>query len=309
MRTTLQPILDLLDEGLRLYRREFARFAMITALGAIPMVLLGVAVVMIPWMLSSLAGILLFYGLLFLSFPFIVYLMSAMSRATLAGSRGEPIILREVLWVHPFRLIGMGCYGGFYLAVLNTVISMFSVVCICPAYAFIGVAVAGLGGLLETSGPLGSALGSLLFTVLTFIFILLYGFSLVMSGATFSSLIFSLQPFMHGNLRLMEAIRQSMDITFYRFGSNLLIYLCASLIFGTLALCVTLAIGVLIPMPLLFLFGSESVLAQVLSLAVVLFALTLALPPLPIWMALLFQRRMAEREGLDLAERIAGVVG
>lgn len=309
MRTTLQPILDLLDEGLRLYRREFARFALITAIGAIPMGLLGALVMMIPWMLGSFMGVLLFYGLLFLTFPFAVYLMSAMSRATLEVRQGKPIILREVLRIGPFRLIGMGCYGGFYLAALNTIISIFSVFCMCPTYAFLGLAAAGVGGMFGGSGAIGSALSSLIFTFLSFLFILLYGLSLVLSGATFGSLLFSLQPFMHGNVRMIEALRQSIDITFYRFGSNLLIYLCASLIFGTLALCVTLAVGVLIPMPLLFLFGAESVFAQTLSAVVVIFALTLALPPLPIWMALLFQRRVAEREGLDLAERIAGVVG
>ncbi|WP_129631776.1 hypothetical protein [Candidatus Oscillochloris fontis] len=309
MRPTLQPVLNLLDDGLNLYRREFPRFAMIAAIGTVPMVVLGLLLVMTPFWLNSLGGLFLFFGLSLLSLPVGIYLMGAISRATVEIIQGKPIILREVLRIGPLRLLGMSMYGGVYLIVLNTVISFLSAMCICPSSIVIVTVGSLFGRLLEISGGIGAALGSLILSFMALLFMLLYGLGLVVSGATVGSLIFSLQPFVQGDLGMKEALRRSMDLLFYRLGSNLLIYLCASLIFGTLALCVTVAVGVLLPMPLLFLFGSESVLGQVLSVVVVVLALTLALPPLPIWMALLYQRRMVEREGADLAERIAGVVG
>ena len=43
MRQSFTPILTLLDEGLRLYRREFSRFLLLTALVALPMGLAAAA--------------------------------------------------------------------------------------------------------------------------------------------------------------------------------------------------------------------------------------------------------------------------
>jgi hypothetical protein len=235
--------------------------------------------------------------------------MGAISRATAASMSGRPVSLREALAIRPLRLIGMGCYGAVFLLVVNMAVSMLSLFCLCPLYLVLGAAMAGVFEAFGGGGTVGAAMAGLLVAIMGVAFVLLYGLSLVLSGATYSSLIFSLQPFVLGNLRLGEALRRSLNLTFYRFGANLLAYLCASLIFGTLTLSVTLAIGVLVPLPLLFLIGTESPVAQALSATALIAGLTLTLPPLPIWMVMLYQRRLAERDGADLAERIAAFAG
>jgi hypothetical protein len=309
MRSALQPTLDLLDEGLRLYRREFPRFALIVALGAVPAILLALLLFRRPELIASGGGFLALLLVALLSLPMGIYLMGAISRAATAARRGETISLRDALAIGPLRLIGMGCYGGVFLFIANMAVSILSMVCFCPLSMVMGAALGGLAGATRGSGSASTALIGLLGVIMVLGFVLLYGFSLVLSGATYGSLIFSLQPFVQGNLRLGEALQRSIDMTFYRFGANLLAYMCASLIFGTLAIGSTLAIGVLVPLPLLFLLGSESPVAQALSAVALLAGLTLALPPLPIWMALLYVRRSAECDGEDLAARIAAFAG
>lgn len=309
MRTTLQPILELLDEGLRLYRREFARLALIAALGGLPGIVIALLLIRRPDLLGTAGSVLAFYGAIFLSLPLSLYLMGAISRAAAAAVDGRPVRLREALAIGPLRLVGMGCYGGVFLMAVNLVISLLSMFCLCPLFFVFGAALFGATSAFDGGGALGGALAGMLVLIMLGAFVLLYGLSLVLSGATYGSLLFSLQPFVQGNLRFGAALRRSIDLTFYRLGANLLTFLCASLIFGTLAVSVTLAIGALAPLPLLFLIGAESPLAQGLSLAAVLAGLTLALPPLPIWMALLYRRRLAEYEGGERAAQIAAFAG
>jgi hypothetical protein len=309
MRSALQPTLDLLDEGLRLYRREFPRFALIVALGAVPAIILALLIIRRSELIASGGGFLIFLIVALISLPLSVYLMGAISRAAVAALQGSGISLRDALAIRPLRLLGMGCYGGVFLFIANMAVSILSMACFCPLYAAMAAALGGMARVTSGGGSANTALIGLLGVIMVLAFVLLYGFSLVLSGATYSSLLFSLQPFVQGNLRFGEALRRSIDMTFYRFGANLLAYICASLIFGALAFGSTLAIGALVPLPLLFLLGSESPIAQGLSAAALLAGLTLALPPLPIWMALLYMRRSAERDGDDLAARIATFAG
>jgi uncharacterized RDD family membrane protein YckC len=93
----------------------------------------------------------------------------------------------------------------------------------------------------------------------------------------------------------------------FRFGQNLLIFLCASLVFSAAVLAATLAIGVLVPLPVFFLLGTESTVAQAITAAAWVTGLSAALPLLPIWMALLYRRRRADRDGADLAAQLAAL--
>lgn len=309
MRTTLHPILELLDEGLRLYRREFPRMALIAAIGALPGIVVALLLIRRPELLASAGGAMSIYGAILLSLPLSLYLTGAISRASAAALDGRAVTLREALAIGPLRLLGMGCYGGLFLMVVNFAVGLLSALCFCPLFVAFGAALGGVGGGISDGGALGSALAGLLTVIMLGAFALLYGLSLALSGATYGSLLFSLQPFVQGGLRFGAAIQRSIDMTFYRFGANLLAFIVSSLIFGALALSVTLAIGALLPLPLLFLLGAESALAQGLSLAAVIAGLTLALPPLPIWMALLYRRRLAAYQGGDLAARIAAFAG
>ncbi|NTV63801.1 MAG: hypothetical protein HGA65_09730 [Oscillochloris sp.] len=309
MRNTMPQILEVLDDGLSLYRREFARMAMIAALITLPAIVLAIALFRSPAMIDSLGGIALFYGSMFLSMPLSLYVMGALSRATMANLEGRTIQLREVLAIGPLRIVGMGCYGLVFLTLINIVISLISMICLCPFFFVLGFMTAGSVGSFQGGSMINAALAGLMGSVVVVSIIIAYTLILMVSGASYSCLIFSLQPFVQGTGRLGEAIQRSIDMSGYRLLANLRFYLSASLVFGTLALSVTLAIGTLVPFPLLFLIGYESPLAQGLSAAAIIAGMTLVLPPLPIWMTMLYQRRMNERDGGDLAERIAAFAG
>ncbi|NJL33991.1 MAG: hypothetical protein HC893_09165 [Chloroflexaceae bacterium] len=63
----------------------------------------------------------------------------------------------------------------------------------------------------------------------------------------------------------------------------------------------------MLPFPLLLALGEESLAAQGISVFAWIVGLIVVIPPLPIWMALLYQRNVAAWEGHDLAKRIAEV--
>ena len=69
---------------------------------------------------------------------------------------------------------------------------------------------------------------------------------------------------------------------------------------AALVLIVSASIGVLTTLPLMSALGTESRLAQAGSLAALLLGMAVVLPPLPIWMALLYRRNLAIRSGAKL---------
>ncbi len=304
MRTTLQPILDMLDEGLRLYRRGFVPFVLLTTIGVIPIGLLfGLFIYASTTASNEIIFLFLVLGMGLLSLPIGIYAVGAISRATLALAAGEQPKLRDALRIRPLRVVGMGCYGSVFVTVVNTLVSILSLVCACPLYIallmFTVVPLSTIG-----TGAFGEALVGVAFNIIGIGTVVIYGGSFVISGATFCSLIFSLQPFTQEQLRFGASIQRSLDVTTYRLGQNILAWLCASLVFGAVAIAVTVAIGALLPLPLLLALGEDSLVTQGVSAAAWMIGLTLALPPLPIWMALLYQRRVAARDGADLERRM-----
>ena len=101
MTEALQPILALLDEGLRLYRRNFAGFVLLTASWFTPVAIVtGTAVVAESWVderYSGLALALLFGGGVFVFFPLLIYLIGGLSRAAAAAADGRPVRFREAM--------------------------------------------------------------------------------------------------------------------------------------------------------------------------------------------------------------------
>lgn len=300
MQTRLQPILDLLDEGLRLYRQGFVSFTLMAALGLGPFVVGGGLMLAATPYLGADAVTLLLLGGVLLGLPLVFYLIAAMSRATMALQQGQPVHIREVLRIGPLRVAGMGCYGVIFTIVANMLTSVLGVLICCPLYLFIGFAMAGVSGV-------GAAFGATLIIVMLLSIVLIYGLSLVISGATYSGLIYGLQPFAHGDLSFGAAFQRSLDLLFYHFGRNLLAFVLASAIFSALAVAVTIAIGTLLPLPLFWTLGGESPITQGISASAWLLGLLLVLPPLPIWMTLLYQRNLAARQGDDLAAQIAAL--
>jgi hypothetical protein len=131
-----------------------------------------------------------------------------------------------------------------------------------------------------------------------------YGLSLVLSGAGYSWMIYGIQPFVLTKLSIRQAMGQSFDLLFYQFRRNLLVFFGASAIFGALTVAVTIAVGVILPLPLFIALGPESVWTQGVSATAWLFGLMLVLPPMPIWMALLYERNRSDRDGDALIARV-----
>ncbi|MCS6882617.1 MAG: hypothetical protein RMK84_14855 [Oscillochloridaceae bacterium] len=307
LRMALEPILDLLDEGLHLYRRAFLRILILASLAGLPSGALFAALVIASDWLSTPPGVALLLLVALLGLPLALYVVGAVSRAAVMAAGGEAVTLRRALALGPLRVLGMGCYGTVFLLVAASVVSVISSVCVCVVYVFgiAGVAVfASAGAIGGTAGEVASVAGIIALIVG---FILMYAATLALNGAAYSSVIFALQPFVHEPLPMGQAVKRSLDLTFYRLGQNILAFLCASIVFGAIALAATLAIGVLAPLPILFLLGVESLAARAITAAVWIGAVNVALPLLPIWMALLYRRRLAVWQGADLRARLAAL--
>ncbi len=307
MRQTLEPILDLLDEGLRLYRRSFAPLLLLASLVALPFgATVAAFFLAADWLVEGF-GALLLGAVLIAGLPLSLYVMGALSRAALMTAEGRPVNLRRALAIGPLRALGMGCYGLIFSLVASIAVSTVSTVCLCIAY--LGAA-AVIGGAIAISSSAGAAGGAaVIFFVIVGVIVILaiYGASLVLNGAIYGSVIYVLQPLIHEGGRLGQGIRRSLDLLQFRFGQNLLMFLCASLVFSAAAFAATVAIGALIPLPTLFLLGTESNIARAITAAAWITGLSAAIPLLPIWMALLYKRRAAAREGEELAAAIAAL--
>lgn len=304
VRRTLEPILDLLDHGLRLYRRGFAPLLTLAGLAALPIGLVAVGLVLAADWLTAGFGSFVLSAVLIAGLPLTLYVMGALSRAALMVADGEPVSLRRALAIGPLRAAGMGCYGMLVSAGASIAVSIVTTVCLCGAYMVaalvIGISVAGF----SVGGAAGDAAAGFLISVTVLALLLVYVASLVINGAIYGSVVFAVQPFVHERTRFGQSIGRSIDLLIFRFGQNLLIFLCASLVFGAAALAATLAIGVLIPGPILFLLGTDSVVARAITAAAWVGGVSAAVPLLPIWMALLYRQRVVAREGADLAARI-----
>src|SRR5205085_4432131 len=136
MTDALQPILALLDEGLNLYRRNFAAFVLIAAGWVVPVAIAaGLAVAAVSWLDGAWAFLLLMAVALLL-FPLLIYLVGGLSRAAAAAADGRPVRFREAVAIHPLRAVGMGCFTIIYAIMAQIASSVLSMICICPLYLF-----------------------------------------------------------------------------------------------------------------------------------------------------------------------------
>jgi hypothetical protein len=302
MTETLQPILSLLDEGLRLYRRNFVGFVLLTASWFVPVAIVtGTAVAAESWVderYRPFAAVLLFGGGVFLFFPLLIYLVGGLSRAAAAAAEGRPVRFREAMAIHPLRAAGMGCFTIVYAFIAQIVSSLISMACICPLYFAGFMAVAFVGAAASESSF--AALG----VIAVGIFLLGFYTSLMIIGATGSGLFYSLQPWVQESRSFGESLQRSLELIAFRFGRNLLVWCLAALLVAGAGLTVMATIGVLLPLPLLYVLGEDSPATQAAALGAWLLGLMLVLPPLPIWMALLYRQNQSTFEGKELSARV-----
>jgi hypothetical protein len=293
---TAQPILDVFDEGILLYRRGFVVFVLLTAMWIVPLAV-GVGLLIV------FEQEFVFVVLMLLSLPLAVYLVGGLSRATTAVQQERVPGIGEALRIGPLRLLGMGLYSLVFMIVVNILTSVVMTVFFCSGmFALVAVFGASTAAINSELGQAVSVIMGVLFLLLILLF---YAISLLISGAVYCSLIYGLQPFIQHPINFGQAVQHSINLITYRFGFNLLAFFLTSMLFSATALVITIAIGSLLPLPLLLALGQHSPVAQGVSIFAWIVGLIVVLPPLPIWMTLLYQRNHAAREGSDLVARIA----
>jgi hypothetical protein len=296
MNETLHPILVLLDEGLSLYRRHFAAFVLIAAGWCVPVGLVGALIVIgATWLDDPMVTILVALAALALLFPLTLYLIGGLSRAALAASEGQPVRFRTALALPPLRMLGVALFSLIYSFISQMLVGALSMAITCPSYLLVlamGVAV--------SSAVEGDAGSMLVGFVVLLLFLLIYTLSLALSGGAFSSLVYAIQPWVQGQRPFAEALQQSIDMLVYRFWRNLLTWCLASVILTGVGLTVVVTVGVLLPLPLSFALGGDSALLRAVSICAWAIGGVVVLPPLPIWMALLYRRNRAAYEGAEL---------
>lgn len=290
----IQPTLSLLDQGFGLYRRHFGRFVLITAIWFVPVaILIGLGIVFSSQIDEVLGVVLVVLGAL-VFFVLMLYLVTALSRAAGAALENQPLQLGAILRFEPLRMVGMVVFSIAYLILAQFASTAIGFICICPAYIFgfgmVGV-FAAAGG--EMFGIGGIVLVALLFAVI-------YAASLFISGAVYGGLIYGLQPWAQDKASFGVALQRGFELMFYRFWRNLVTWGLSALILTAVGLAVTITIGTVLPLPLAWAFGGETPVVQAITAAIWLVGFVLVLPPLPIWMAMLYRRNRAAREGYDL---------
>ncbi|MCX7859752.1 MAG: hypothetical protein N2385_06660, partial [Chloroflexus sp.] len=186
--------------------------------------------------------------------------------------------MMALLWVLVFSsasgfLFGAGCF------VLILLITVFSTALTSSAFIFI-------------------------VPFIVIIALAVYFFYLALCGSGLVAALYSVQPLLDDTISLGSAIGLSWSLLFQRFFYNVLVFVCAALIFSAVASIVTLAIAVLLPAPFGLLFGAEHPLTRGLSAVAWVIGLTAAMPLLPIWSTLHYRQVLAERTGVDLARRV-----
>jgi hypothetical protein len=295
----LQPQLSLLDDGLALYRRHFVRFVLIAAAWFVPIAIAtGLLIAGASW-LQEWQVALLVLGAALVSMPLVVYLVGGLSRAAIAAAEGNVVRVREALAIPPRRAVSMGCFTVIYSLIMQVVSSALSFLCICPLWVF-GVASVGVLGSAAGEGAVGSA--ALL--LLSLIFGGVYLFAFVVGGASYSSLIYAIQPWIQEPLPFGKALERSFQLIGYRFWNNLAVWCVTAALVTAGGLVVAAAVGVFVPLPILFVLGAESSLAQAVAAVAWMIGLVLVIPPLPIWMALQYRRNLLARNGDDFEVRV-----
>ncbi|OAN46918.1 hypothetical protein A6A03_11465 [Chloroflexus islandicus] len=298
-RLPLQEAINLLDEGVNLYRRYLSTFALLAALFSLP------ALIVTFNLLFSLGDLeetffedlfLILAGLLFTS----LLMIPPLTRATRMAVDGQPPSLRSVLWRWPQigRWLIASMYGGamalVWVMIMSSVsgVLMFIAFCVLIAVVFV------------TSTALSTSALIVFLPLIIIAGLIAYFLYLVLSASGLVAALYSIQPIIDDTIPIGFAFKLSWSLLFRRFSYNVLVFACAALLFSVLAVIVTLTIAVLLPAPFGLLFGAEHPLTRGLSAVAWVIGLTAAMPLLPIWSTLHYRQMLAERNGVDLARRI-----
>lgn len=299
IRQRLQPTLALLDQGVTIYRRNLGPLLLLSAAWFVPVaILVGLTVTWSTWLSNDQQLLLLASGAL-LALPLMVYLLVVLSRAASEAIEGQPIQVRQALSIRPLRIVGMSLFLIIYGIVMQMIAGIIGMICLCPAY----IGGFSIFGLMAAAGS-GSGPGVAATIVGVIVLLGSQLTSGLVAGAAYSSMVYGIQPWVSGQLSFGAAIERSLELTFYRFVPNALVWGLSALVLVTVGTCVSIVVGLLVPLPAIWLLGDGSKAAQAIAAAAWLSGLMLIAPLLPIWMNLLYRRNMRAREGIELQQRV-----
>ncbi|NJP04708.1 MAG: hypothetical protein HC837_03280 [Chloroflexaceae bacterium] len=304
MHETLQPILDIIDEGLRIYRYKFTSFLLLVASWLVLVsISSGLSMLVAGRVGPEIAALSILLWLV-LALILGMYLLVAISRLTLAARQEQSLDLGEAIALHPFRVIGMGCYSIVFYVLANIFVSVIAGICFCPICFVLPMLISSISIAFGETGSFGSGVLVVTFLLLTLLLLLAYVLVIILFGAIYSAMTYSLQSFIQDRLSFGQAVERSLNLIGYRFRQNILAFMVASAIFGATSIAVTTAISMFLPFPLIFVLGEHSTATQLVAASSWLIAVVVVLPPMPIWMTLWYQRNRDDREGSDLERRI-----
>lgn len=298
----LPVVLEVLDDGFRLYRRNLAGFTLVATAVLVMVAVLAMSFMAFVRTEIGTTGGWLFLGwtvLLLLGYPLVLYAFAALSRATVAALDDQPITLPAALRLNPARGCGMVMFNVLFTLLASFFTTMFSTIVACP---LMYLSVVSVGVLAASSnidnGAAGIAFGIVISQIGTL-------WSITMLGSWLASTVYALQAFVLEQRSWSGAASRSFDLVFASFGHSLLMFMGAGAIFGTLILSYLGSLLVLtsVIQDTLSLDLSPLV-GDIIYIVITVASLVVLLPPLSIWMAM-FHRRMArERDGIELGQRV-----
>jgi hypothetical protein len=298
----LPSVLQVLDDGLRLYRRNLSGFLLVaTTLLVVIAMLALLCTTIIRTQLGSGFGwtMLLLLLLTLLIYPLTLYTFAALSRAAAAALDKQPVTLSSALRITPGRGCGMILFNLLFSIIASVCASMLSVFVSCPMFYLSFLSAALLASVNDT---VAAAAGAAAIVISQFSTL----WSLVSFGGWLASIVYALQAFVLEQRSWGAAAGRSIDLLSARFGRSLLMFLGAGAIFGTLSLSF---IGSLITLLLIiedrFNLTIPDFASDALIIALVIASLVLLLPPLSIWMTMFHRQVALEHDGEELARRVA----
>jgi hypothetical protein len=298
----LPTVLEILDDGLRLYRRNLSGFIMVATAALVILALSALAWsafvrtqlgITTEWVLLQI------FGLLVMGYPLILYTFAALSRATATALDGNPITLPSALRLNPGRGCGMIFFNMLFGFIATICAGVIAIAISCPML-YLSV----LGGTLVTAlyDAASSSAGLALVAVISQLSVLWW---LISFGGWLVSVVYALQTFVLERHGWGVSAGRSVDLLTARFGRSLLMFISAGTIFGTLSLSYLGSLFVLLGIVQERLgFELSPLVGDVLLIIITVASLVVLLPPLSIWMAM-FHRTMAhEQDGEELTRRV-----
>lgn len=295
-------VLHVLDEGLRIYRRNLSGFLLVAST-----VLVALAVLAMSFMAFVRSEIGTTSGwtaiavllVLLMGYPLVLYAFGALSRAASAAIDDQPIALGAVLRLSPIRGCGMILFNMLFSVMASIIATILAAVISCPiSYVSLvtGLAISGI------SSGIGE-FGLVITVTVTFIS---WFWSLSIFSGWMTSLVFAVQAFVLERQPWSRAVSRTLDLLAHRFGQSLLMFLGAGAIFSTLILSylgsLLALLGILQDRLGLRL---PPIATDAIIIVLVIGSLVLLLPPLAIWMTMFFRQLALGRDGNDLSQHIA----